>query len=122
MLQRLRDAVKYIMSKNNYQVTNYIDDIIDFSTPTKATKSFEFLHKLLLGLDFKISVKKLVPPSTKVTCLGVEINTINFTVCVISEQIKEFIETCIKSTVVNYSLSLGNCYIFQSVYIPPGSS
>ena len=62
MTQLLSDAVCYIMSKNNYQVTNYIDDIIGFATITKATESFEFLHKLLLDRGFKISEKKLVPP------------------------------------------------------------
>ena len=60
MFQCLSYAVRYIMSQNNYQVTNYIDDIIGFATNTTANESFQFLYKLLLDLGFKISQKKVV--------------------------------------------------------------
>ena len=72
----MSDTVRYIMSKLGYQVTNYIDDIIGHSVSSQATEYFQTLHKLLSRLGFDISAKKTVTPSTKVTCLGVEINTI----------------------------------------------
>ena len=87
IFQRMSDAVRYIMSKLGYQVTNYIDDIIGHSIGSQATKSFETLRKLLSRLGFDISAKKIVGPSTKVTCLGVEINTIDFTVSITAEKV-----------------------------------
>ena len=59
-------------------MTNYIDDIIGHSVASKAEESFNNLHKLLVELGFEISHKYVVTPSTKVTCLGVKIDTVNF--------------------------------------------
>ena len=81
------------MSKFGFQVTNYINDIISHSVNSKAEESFNTLHELLVELGFEISHKMVVPP-TKVTCLGVEIDTENFTVSITSEKIKEIINLC----------------------------
>ena len=74
------------MSKFGFQVTNYIDDIIGHYVASKAEESFNTLHKLLVELGFEISHKKVVLPSTKVTCLGVEIDTENFTGSITKEK------------------------------------
>ena len=58
IFQRMSDAVRYIMSKLGFQVTNYIDDIIGHSVSSKANESFHTLYKLLSDLDFDISAKK----------------------------------------------------------------
>ena len=59
------------MSKSNFHVTNYIDDIIGHSVCSEAHKAFDYLKKLLLELGFQLSEKKIATPSAKVTCLGV---------------------------------------------------
>ena len=72
IFQRMSDAVRYIRSKLGHQATNYIYDIIGHSISSQATESVQTLHKLLSVLGFDISTKKIVTPSTRVTCLGVE--------------------------------------------------
>ena len=72
MFQHLSDAVCHIMSQKGYQVTNYIDDIIDHATVSQAGTSFQFLKDLLLELGFALSDKKIVPPTTTCVCLGIE--------------------------------------------------
>ena len=94
IFQRISDAVRYIMSQLGFQVTNYIDDIIGHSVSSQAAKSFDTLHELLSRLGFDISAKKVVTPSTKVTCLGVEINTEEFTVSITAEKIQEILKIC----------------------------
>ena len=94
IFQKLSDAVRHILSKFGFQVTNYIDDIIGHSVVSKAKESFDTLHKLLKELGFDISYKKMVSPATKVVCLGVEIDTKNFTVSITREKIAEIIELC----------------------------
>ena len=82
------------MSKFGFQVTNYIDDIIGHSVSSKANESFQTPYKLLSDLGFEISAKKIVTPSTKVTCLGVEINTVHFTVSITPDKVQEITKTC----------------------------
>ena len=72
----------------------YIDDVIGFRTISTARRSFEALTKLLTNLGLDISIKKLVQPTTKVTCLGVEVDTKNFTVAIPSEKVAEILQKC----------------------------
>ena len=82
------------MSKSNFHVTNYIDDIIGHSMCSEAHKAFDYLKKLLLELGFQLSENKIVTPSTKVTCLGVDINSENFTVSITQEKLKDILHVC----------------------------
>ena len=91
---RLSDAVRFIMKNKGYDVINYIDDIIGFGTVTTATPSYNALFQLLQELGFGISTKKLVKPCTKATCLGVEIDTENFTVSVPEETLRNIQKIC----------------------------
>ena len=71
-------AVHFIMAQKGLSVTNYIDDVIGHSVVSKSKASFDALTALLLELGFDISEKKVVQPATKVTCLGVDIDTVEF--------------------------------------------
>ena len=73
---------------------NYIDGVIGFGTVSTATPSYDALFQLLQKLGFDISMKKLVPPCTKAICLGVEIDTENFTVSVPQEKLENILKTC----------------------------
>ena len=70
------------MAQKGFSVTNYIDDIIGHSVVSKSHDSFKTLRGLLLELGFDISENKVVEPATKVTCLGVDIDTVQFTVSI----------------------------------------
>ena len=91
--QSLIDAVRFVMRRNKYGITNCIDDIIGHELPSQADVSFQFLQNLLLELGFTISQSKLTPPSTKVTCLGVEINTTKFTISFPQDKLSEIMST-----------------------------
>ena len=70
------------MRKNGHKIVGYVDDYIGFGTPTEAEASFQTLVSLLHRLGLTISEKKLVPPSTQVTCLDVKIDTANGSVSI----------------------------------------
>ena len=94
IFQRLSDAVRYIMSTKGYKVTNYIDDIIGYAVKSQAEDSFHTLYNLLQELGFKISKNKLVTPTTKATCLGVELDTEKLTIAVPEEKLHEIRQEC----------------------------
>ena len=68
--------------------TNFIDDFIGSATKSQADTAFDALYSLLVDLGFTLSKKKLVPPTTKYICLGVEIDTENFTLSIPEEKLK----------------------------------
>ena len=94
LFQRLSNAVCCIMAQKGFSVTNYMDDIIGHSVISKSNDSFQTLRALLLELGFEISEKKVVEPSTKVTCLGVDIDMEQFTVSIPPEKITEILTEC----------------------------
>ena len=77
-----------------YDVINYIDDIIGFGTISTAEPSYHTLLQLLEKLGLDISVKKLIQPCTKATCLGVEVDTKYFTVAVPEEKLANIYTMC----------------------------
>ena len=82
------------MNSLGFKVTNYIDDIIGHSVCSQASDSFHILFKILTDLGFDISQKKIVTPCTKITCLGVDIDTENFTISISRDKGNEIIHTC----------------------------
>ena len=77
------------MLSSGYHVTNYTDYIIGKATKSQAEPSFNTLYDLLGVLHLNISMKKLVYPSTQASCLGVIINTENFTISVHEDELAE---------------------------------
>ena len=61
--------------KRGHKIIGYIYDYVGFGVPSDAKASFDCLYGLLQELGLTISSKKLIPPSTVVTCLGIEVNT-----------------------------------------------
>ena len=94
IFQRLSDAVRYIMTTKGHSVTNYIDDIIGYEVKSKAQAAFNNLYKLLQDLGFKISKNKLVEPTTKATCLGVELDTEKLTIAVPQDKLNDIRQEC----------------------------
>ena len=73
---------------------NYIDDLIYIGLPSEIHKSYAFLLDLLAQLGLDISMKKLVPPTTAATCLGIHIDTIDRTISIPSKKLQEIITIC----------------------------
>ena len=82
------------MLQRGHHVTNYIDDIIGQATKSQAEVSYNTLYNLLGELGLDISKKKLVPPSTKASCLGVVIDTEKFTISVPEGKLHEITSLC----------------------------
>ena len=94
IFQRISDAIRHIMTQRNYDVINYIDDVIGVGLPSVTRKAFPELQSLVRQLGFDVSVKKLVAPSTQVNCLGIIVDTKKYTVSVPHEKLAEIIKHC----------------------------
>ena len=75
------------MDQEGHNIWNYSDDFLCISLPSKINSTYVRLQELLaeLGLS-SVSSIKLVPPSTQVTCLGIVVNTVDFTISIPSEK------------------------------------
>ena len=80
------------MTQKGYQVTNYIDDVIGHATISQAGPSFQFLTELLLELGFALSHNKVVPPTTKCLCLGIELDTEAFRAAIPPDKLEKNIK------------------------------
>ena len=102
-LKFFSDAIRYIMAEHGYPLLfNYIDDLIYTGLPSQMDASFNFLKNLLVKLGLDISPKKLVPPSTSVTCLGILINSIQKTISIPPEKLAEITQLCIQWSTKTY--------------------
>ena len=85
--QRFTSAVIWILNRRGLITFNYLDDFIGVSTPTLATTHFTELGVLPNQFRLEESVAKSCPPSPIMTCLGVELNTLDFTLSVDSARL-----------------------------------
>ena len=82
------------MFKQNYTVFSYVDDLIGCIPVREANKAFQFLLDVLQDLNFLISDKKFMQPTTICNCLGIIVNTENHTISVPEDKIPEIFEKC----------------------------
>ena len=94
LFQHLSDAVHHMMHQRGHDVINYIDDILGIELRSRVDASFDALSSLLERLGFEISQNKLIRPSTCVNCLGILVNTENFTLSVPPQKLQEILLTC----------------------------
>ena len=73
---------------------NYVDDLSYCGTPSTIFQAYKLLSSLLAKLGLHISTKKLVPPATSVTCLGILINTETRTMSVPPEKLQHIVQLC----------------------------
>ena len=93
--ERCSDAIRFIMKQHNHNaLLNYIDDLISIGLPSKIHQSYKFLLSLLKDLGLEVSDSKLVPPSTCVTCLGIQVDTVNKTLSIPQEKLQEIKTLC----------------------------
>ena len=81
-------ASRHVMRQHGYAVVNHVDNFIGIATPSVAGRSHAFLQDLLARLGLDVSQKKLVAPCTKVTCLGVKVDTCRRIVCIPDEKLR----------------------------------
>ena len=63
---------------------NYIDNLLYVGTPTQIWDSYHYLFKLL-----EVSQSKPIPPSSKVICLGILVDSVNKMLSIPGEKLQE---------------------------------
>ena len=96
ILQHLSDAVRYIMKQEGHQIWNYIDDFLCVALPSKIQHSYVQLQSLLNELGLTVSEKKLVPPNTKVVCLGILVNTEDCFISIPQDKLSVIKQLCLQ--------------------------
>ena len=87
--QRVTNAVCFMLSRVGCNVLSYLDDFMGISAPRTAFADYALTGSLLQALGLQESSHKACPPSTRVTCLGVLFDTINFTMSVTPDRLLE---------------------------------
>ena len=99
--QRVTDGVSWILRRlglesgdgRQFQVCNYVDDLGGVeSTTARAMEAYVALGELLEDLGLEESVKKAVPPTTEITYLGVQFNSISMQMAVPPDKLAEIKE------------------------------
>ena len=90
--QRVTNAVCFILSQLDCQVLSYLDDFMGISPPSTASEHYTLSRSLLHALGLQESPHKVRPPSTQMTCLGVLFDTVNFTMTVTPDRLRELQE------------------------------
>ena len=89
------DAICHIMCQHGFPgLWPYIDDLNSTGLPSKIPQSYNLLLQLLEQLSLKISIEKLVSPSTCVTCLGILVNTENRTISIPESKLQDIEKLC----------------------------
>ena len=70
-----------------------LDDFVRIGVPSIMHASYHFLLALLKRLGLDITEMKLVQPGTKAICLGVDIDTVEFTINS-TRKITEYCKKC----------------------------
>ena len=85
------------MNKNGFTgLKNYIDDLIYIGLPSVIRTPYDFLLSLLQQLGLQVRSKKLCPPSTNVTCLGIQFDTENHIMSIPVDRLQEIISMCLE--------------------------
>ena len=105
---RITNAVSFLCQSQGFDVLNYLDDFQGVESCEEADDSF--LATLLAELGLQESVSKACPPSTVMTCLGVQFNTVDMTMSVTQTRLSE------RKVLVSMCNMI--CCLLCSVYAP----
>jgi hypothetical protein len=86
--------MRCVLKKCGITVVNYIDDFIAVVPAAQAFELFEITRSILLKIGLVLSDSKTVKPSYQCNCLGIIINTIEFTLCIPGDKLKSIIGIC----------------------------
>lgn len=90
--QRTTKGVIYILTNEGFFADVYLDDFFGAEKPEFAETAFHRLQALLGKLGLETSAGKDLQPSTDMLCLGIQVNTIDFTLRVPEFRITELLE------------------------------
>ena len=88
---RLSDFIRYLHSQNGFYLLSYVDDLLGAEIPSREQASYDTLYQLLQDLNIPVSRSKLCPPSTKITCLGIDIDSVE---AIPEQKLQQILENC----------------------------
>ena len=84
---------------------NYLDDFVGVSSPEQALLNYTQCGALLHDLGLQELPSKACPPSTVLTCLGVEVNSLDLALSVTPER-RQDLETLLLQWTTRGSLNI----------------
>lgn len=90
--RRITNAVCFICAQSGHGMVSYLDNFMGVSCPSEAWASFNFSAGIFQELGLEESSTKATPPSTRVTCFGVQFDTLAMNMSVTSERLWELEE------------------------------
>ncbi len=97
MYQRTTAAVVFAMEEEDFDVMNYIDDLIGAEREDRAWQAFKYLGVVLEDLGLVEKQSKEVSPRQMMDCLGVIFDFIHFTMSLTQEGHPYFNKTFINT-------------------------
>ena len=82
------------MSQEGHGIGNYIDDFLCLCLLSKINATYTRLQELLHELGLTVSAKKLEAHSTPVTCLGIVVDTVAFSMFIPAEKLSVIKSLC----------------------------
>ena len=90
--------------------------ILYVSLPSKINATFVRLQRLLQELGLTVSAKKLVTPSTQVTCLGIVVDIMALSVSIPADKLHVVKNTCLQWSCNHYWVYY--CTLLSALSIP----
>ena len=91
---RYSDSIRFIHTRNGYHLMAYVDNMFSAEEPHKADHSFSELCRFLKDLRVEVNQAKLVPPTTRMNCLGIIVDSVHQTLAVPSEKLQMILIKC----------------------------
>ena len=94
LCQRTIDVLRHIMASKNVKVFKYLDDTICVHRRRDTDAEFDVLYSLFEFLGIPINPKKVVPPSTNLICMGIEIEVQACRITIPQEKLLQVLDLC----------------------------
>ena len=82
------------MASKNVTVFNYLDDVIYVHLRCDANAEFDILYSLFEFLGIPINPKKIVSPTTKLPCMGIEVDVDARCITIPQENLVQVLDLC----------------------------
>ena len=94
LCQRTTDVIRHIMQSKNVRVYNYIDNVICVHQHHNARQEFDALYSLFEFLGLPINPKKVVPPATALTCMGINVDVASGVISIPQDKCLQILDMC----------------------------
>ena len=92
--QMCTDVITFKLRQQGAWVMNYLDDYVGVANKEKADSQFQSLLNILQQVGLPVNEKKLEPPSSVITCLGIEIDAKNGKITIPNNKLQEIQQIC----------------------------